>query len=847
MRSDLTRPGAAAGAVAGTGGAGRAAPPAQAGTGDGAAGRSALAAARAARPRSLADGGAPARERAAAVDRSLAGLADAAPGIAVVAVGGYGRGELSPHSDVDLLLLLGGRSPEAPVRELLYPLWDAGFQVGHAVCTPKEALERARRDRDAATALLPARLVAGPAAPFQELLDRRRRWLDRDGRRFARLLLAATAERHQRVERAGWVLAPDLKNDVGGLRDLHVVAWLGALTAAAGAAAAPPRPELAQAGELLLAVREALHGQSRRKLDRIRMDLQPAVAGALGLGDGGAEGADRLMAAVHTAARTVEQVAAEEVEALAGALLDRGPRRTGSVRRLAPGVRLEDGVLIADPGEGGDELVLAVRVLACRAAGGRPVAPATRMLMARAFRRSPVDAWSPALRAAFLELLGGPHVVEACELLDHLGGWAALLPEWAGVRGRAQHVPWHRYTVDGHAFATVAEARRLAGDRPASGDLEVLCLAALLHDVGKGSGEDHSVAGERLARRAGARMGLGARQVDDVAALVRHHLLLVDTATRRDLDDPAVVAAVAATVGGPRRLRLLYLLTVADGLATGPAAWSDWKHALVAGLRARVAAALDRGAPPRPADPGALAEQLERGHPALAGHAGRLLATLPATYPASADPRELAGELELLAAPLEAGAVRSRVDPRPDGRARVVVCVPDRPGALARTAGVLALHRVSVLRAQAWSTSDGAALQRFLVEPLAAPGWERLRADLEAAWSGRLAVEARLERKARDYRAPAPVVPDVRVLPDESAAATVVEVRAHDALGLLYAVTAALGDLDLDIRTATIDTRGEQVVDAFYVTSPQGAKLTDAQAAELALAVRHRVARLLGG
>ncbi|HYY77820.1 MAG TPA: [protein-PII] uridylyltransferase [Actinomycetes bacterium] len=763
--------------------------------------------------------------------------------MAVVAVGGYGRGELSPHSDVDLLLLLGGRSAELVVRELLYPLWDAGFQVGHAVCTPREALERARRDRDAATALLPARLVAGPAGAFQELLDRRRRWLDRDGRRLARLLLAATAERHQQAERAGWVLAPDLKNDVGGLRDLHLVAWLGTLAAAHGAAG-PPRPELAQAGELLLAVREALHGQSRRKLDRIRMDLQPAVAAALGLGDGGA---DRLMAAVHTAARTVEQVAAEEVEALAGALLEQGPRRTGSVRRLAPGVRLEDGVLIAEPDRSGDQLVLAVRVLACRAAGGRPVAPATRALMARAFRRPPVEAWSPALRAAFLELLGGPHVVEACELLDHLGGWAALLPEWAGVRGRAQHVPWHRYTVDGHAFATVAEARRLAGDPLAAGDLDVLGLAALLHDVGKGSGEDHSVAGERLARHAGARMGLGAGQVDDVAALVRHHLLLVDTATRRDLDDPAVVAAVAASVGDPRRLRLLYLLTVADGLATGPAAWSDWKNALVAGLCARVAAALERGAPPGPADPGALAEQLERGHPALAGHAGRLLATLPATYPASADPGELAGELELLAGPLAAGAVRSRVDPRPDGRARVVVCVPDRPGALARTAGVLALHRVSVLRAQAWSTSDGAALQRFLVEPLAEPGWERLRADLEAAWSGRLAVEARLERKARDYRAPAPVVPDVRVLADASEAATVVEVRAHDALGLLYAVTAALGDLDLDIRTATIDTRGERVVDAFYVTSPRGAKLTDAQAAELTLAVRHRVARLLGG
>jgi [protein-PII] uridylyltransferase len=808
-----------------------------------------LAEARAARPRGLNGGGAPARERAAAVDLALAELADAAPGVAVVAVGGYGRAELSPHSDVDVLLLVGGRAPEAAVRELLYPLWDAGFQVGHAVATPREAVERARRDLDAATALLAARPVAGPGGLFDELAARRRRWLARDARRLAGMVVAATSERHARAERAGWVLAPDLKNDVGGLRDLHTVAWLAAL-AAGGARGTAAQPELARAGELLLAVREALHGQSRRKLDRIRMDLQPAVAGALGLG--GEDGADRLMAAVHTACRTVEHVAAEEADALAAALLDGGPRRTGTVRHLVPGVRLEDGVLVAEPGElepavaAEADLTVALRVLAARAASGRPVAAGTRALMEQAFHRPALRAWPPPVRAAFADLLAGAHAVDACELLDHLGGWTVLLPEWAGVRGRAQHDPWHRYTVDGHAFATVAETRRLLDGRTPAGDVEVLYLAALLHDVGKGSGEDHSVAGERLARQAAARVGLAGGQADDLAVLVRHHLLLVEEATRRDLDDPAVVASVAAAVGNPRRLHLLHLLTIADGLATGPAAWTDWKHALVADLCGRVAHLLERGVHPGPADPADHARQLERHRPGLAGRAGMLLATLPPAYPASASPEELAGELELLDGQLGPGTVRSRVDPDADGRARIVVCVRDRPGALARTAGVLALHRVSVLRAKAWSSSQGAALQRFLVRPLAAPAWERLVADLEAAWTGRLAVEARLERKARDYRVAAPVVADVRVLPDASETATVVEVRATDALGLLYAITAALGDLDLDIRTATIDTRGDRVVDAFYVTGPHG-KLTAAQAAELTLAVRHRVARLLGG
>jgi [protein-PII] uridylyltransferase len=791
--------------------------------------------------------------------------------VAVVAVGGYGRGDVSPHSDIDLLVLVDDRRRPSPedLRGLLYPLWDAGFQVGHAVCSPKEAIERAKGDLEAATSLLEARLVAGPVGLMDEMTGRRRRWLERDGRRLARRLLEVTAERHLRVERAGWVLAPDLKQDVGGLRDLHAVGWLAAV---AGWPRPAGRPELVRAGELLLAVREALHGQTRRKTDRVRADLQPAVAKALGLD--GEDATDRLMAAVHTAARTVEYLAAVETRTLAERLLG-GPRRSGLVRRLEPGgIRLEDGLLVADPtqatasnpaGNGPGavaqdpeaEVLLALRLLAVRARTGRQIARPTLTWLEQTFDRAPLEAWSEPLRAAFLTVLRGPEAVAACELLDHVGGWAVLLPEWAPVRGRVQHDPWHRYTVDGHAFAAAAEVSRLlerderaARTAEAAGDLDALYLAAIFHDIGKGSGEDHSVAGELLTRRALARMGLGDDELEEVAVLVRHHLLLVETATRRDLDDPSVVEGVAAALGSRRRLRLLHLLTVADGLATGPAAWNDWKGTLVADLAARVLHVLERGTAPAPGDPEALAARVEAVRPALAGQAARLLATLPDSYRSTlttTDAGELAEELELLADPPGPGAVRYRVDPSGDGHGLVTVCAADRPGTLARTTGVLALHRVSVLRAHVWSTSDGLALQRFAVEAPASLAWERLGADLDAAWAGRLAVEARLERKARDYRPPAPVEPDVRVLPDESAHSTVVEVRAADALGLLHALAAALGDLDLDVRVAKIDTLGDRVVDTFYVRSPWGAKLSHDQADELTLAIRHRTGRLLGG
>src|SRR5829696_2723873 len=458
-----------------------------------------LAGVRAAAELTLSEGGRPARRRAAALDHVLAELVDTVPlprsSVAVLAVGGYGRGELSPHSDVDLLILVDDKRRPSPedLRGLLYPLWDAGFQVGHAVCSPKEAIERARGDLEAATSLLEARLVAGPAGLMDELTGRRRRWLERDGRRLARRLLEVTAERHLRVERAGWVLAPDLKQDVGGLRDLHAVGWLAAVAGwpyppgdhpggppgpsdppgdHPGGPPDPPRPagrpELVRAGELLLAVREALHGQTRRRTDRVRADLQPAVAKALGLD--GDDGVDQLMAAVHTAARTVEYLAAVETRTLAERLLG-GPRRSGLVRRLEPGgIRLEDGLLVADPTEAGraepspagngapsgrvaqggvedaalstgprepdPEVLLAMRLLAARARTGRQIARPALTWLEKTFDRVPLEAWSEPLRTAFMTVLRGPEAVGACELLDHVGGWVVLLPEWASVRGR---------------------------------------------------------------------------------------------------------------------------------------------------------------------------------------------------------------------------------------------------------------------------------------------------------------------------------------------------------------------------------------------------------------------------
>ncbi len=796
----------------------------------------------------LSSGGKPARDRAAAMDdalRELAGTAlDASPPLAVVAVGGYGRGELSPRSDIDLLILVRGVGDISPatVRGLLYPLWDCGYEVGHGVRTPREAMERCSSDLDAATSILSSRLVAGNEKLFHELMDRRTRWLARDAKSVARRIAESTRQRHRRVERAGWVLAPDLKEDVGGLRDVHRLRWLHVL------AARPRWPEpVVAAEELLLAVREALHPLAKRRQDRIRIELQATVAHHLQLE--GDQAATELMREVHNAARTIEHLGGVfELEMLDDIL--GGPRRSGGRRSLSRFTRVEDGAVTIDEAAPRSSAA-AMDLLAQRARVPKTLDPPALRWLGRTFAGLENTEWEPPTLAAFFDVLRGPFVIDALELLDHTGGWRALMPEWLRVRTLAQNDPYHRYTVDAHLFAAVGEIPKvIADDRVAAiaaeeaGELDLLHLAALLHDIGKGSGEDHSIAGERMAAGICTRMGLAGDEVRLVASLVRHHLTLVDTATRRDLDDGGVIASVAESIGDARRLRLLYILTVADGRATGPQGWSDWKAALVRDLYSKALTAIETGTAPPRSDVRMKAEEIEAYEPSLAGHAFEVLETLPPSYLASTHLPDIVDDIRLLLRPPPVGGLRHRLERGTEhDQCALTLCVPDRPGALARTAGVLSLHRMSVRRAQAFSTSDGMALQRFILAPTHGDASESMLHDLEAAYSGRLALEARLEHKISDYGETLEPA-DIRILQEASDHSSVIEVRTSDAIGLLYGIAAALGDLDLDIHVAKIDTLGERVVDVFYVRDLRGAKLNEEQEAEVRRSIHHRLSRL---
>lgn len=719
-------------------------------------------------------------------DRWLSGLlGDPAPGLALVAVGSLGRRECAPGSDVDLVLVHDPRRDDvgAVADRLWYAVWDSGVGLDHSVRTVAAAVQVTGSDLRAALGLLDARHVAGDPAVTAALITAVRAAWRRGARARLPELHEQVRERARTAGEVAFLLEPDLVQARGGLRD---VAALGALAVAQ--VADSPGAAVVEAAGLLLDVRGELHRRAARTGSRVGdlllLQEQDAVAAPLGFAD-----ADALVAAVTDAARTIAYASDGTWRRSLAAARRRplGSRRRRPARRpLALDVVEQEGeVVLARDAQPADDPGLVLQVARAAAQANLPIAPATLSRLTE--RRPPLpDPWPRAALDALLGLLAaGPSAVPVFEALDRAGLLVALLPEWTAVRSRPQRTSWHRYTVDRHLVETAAVAAGLTR-RVARPDL--LLLAALLHDLGKGVPGDHSVTGAALAGRVGARLGLATADVDVLVALVRHHLLLPDVATRRDLDDPATVAGVARSVGSATVLELLAALTEADARATGPGAWTAWRAALVARLVDRVGDRL-AGVPPPPA-------------PALTPEQERLM---------------------------HAGAFA--LDVRDD---EVTIVASDRPGLLAVSTGVLALHRLDVL--SAWAGSRGrTAISVLRVAPRfgVLPDWDVvrdcLRRTLDGGASGSQALRAALRAREQAYaRRAAPAAPArVRLIDDATPAATVVEVHASDRLGVLHHIASALHACDLDVRTAHISTLGADVVDAFYVVGPDGGPLRD--------------------
>jgi [protein-PII] uridylyltransferase len=701
----------------------------------------------------------------------------AEPGVALVAVGGYGRKELLPGSDLDVLMLHDGRDGIPQIADRIwYPVWDSGAHLDHAVRTVPQARRVARSDLKVALGLLYARHVAGDP----DLTTRLREVALEDWRANARTRLAELKELHAERTRLhgelAFLLEPDLKESRGGQRDVH------AIQAIAAAWVAPaPGPKVRAAYEQILDARHVLHEVTGRRLDRLVLEEQDEVARTLGLLDG-----DVLLRQLAGAGRTVAYAvdhAFRQADQSSGRRSIGVRMRRGKPDRLplADGVVEQEGeVVLARAATPATDPVLVLRAAAAAAQAGLPLAPRA---LARLAECPPLPVpWPPEACNALVALLGaGTGAIAVWEALDQEGLLTVLIPDWDRVRNRPQRNPLHRFTVDRHLVECAAHAAALARDvsRP-----DLLLLAALLHDIGKGWPGDHSVSGEVVARDVCKRLGLGAADAQLVADAVRHHLLLPVVATRRDLDDPVTVQRVATTVGSRTLLEVLHALSQADGLATGPAAWNDWKAGLVADLVRRVSAVLD-------------------GEP------------VPAPAPLREDQLALAA----------GGGPAAIVD-----GTEVTVVALDRPGLLWRAAGVLASHRLTVRGANATAVGDTAVTVFSVVPEYGDPPDAKLvTADLRRMLGGRLDVEDRLERRARAARphAAAAPPPKVTLVDNASNSATVVEVRAHDEPGLLWRIGRALGECGLNVQAARVETLGAEVVDVFYVTDAVGGLLTD--------------------
>ncbi len=709
--------------------------------------------------------------------------------MALVAVGGYGGRELSPGSDLDLLLLHNRRDAGELANAIWYPIWDRGMKLGHAVRTMTEALDLAQSDLDTATALLSARWIGGSAEMVEELVIKARAQWSANADSMLLQISENARERHSAAGELAFLLEPDLKVSRGGLRDLQAIGWVE--LADPSVVEDLERAGLVVPHATLLSARVELHRVTKRTANLLLLETQDDVADALGYDD-----ADALMADVATSARVVSRVHDAVMHRIDLRSTRRRWRRHS--RNVGNGIEILDNtLLLADGALVNIDPVLPLRV--ALAASRNDAFIESRVLdRLESSSARMVEPWPDEARELFVDLLlEGRNAIAPLEALDHVDLITRLLPEWAPNRCRPQRNAYHRFTVDRHLLETAAEAAKLADQ---VGRPDLLVLGGLFHDIGKGYPGDHSSIGADLVRTIAQRMGYPPNDVETLAALVENHLLLPDVASRRDLHDPATIAFVADKVGSVTTLELLSALTEADSIATGPSAWSPWKAELVGELTDLVVRYLTGGDP------------------------GEFMAAFPRSE-----------HIELLRKGKEVVELDSQW---------LLVVTPDRVGHFSRIAGVLALHDVEILGANLYAR-DGMALGEVRIGggPGRNYGPAEVVADLKLALRMRLAITPRLMKRASRYRYQRattawPCNPEVTVNNDASATHTILEVRGPDSMGFLFRVTRVLADLDLSIEQARVQTLGDDVIDTFYVRGSDGAKVLDSHyLAEIEMAV----------
>lgn len=801
--------------------------------------------------------------------------------IAIVAVGGYGRGELAPYSDLDLLFLLAYKPTpwqEQVIERALYLLWDMGLKVGHAVRTVDDTIRRAQGDMTIRTAVLEARFLWGDRNLYRSL-ERRfgRDVVSESGPEFVHAKLAERDARHLKMGDSRYVLEPNVKEGKGGLRDLHTLFWIAKYLyrvkriAELGEAGVFNKLELsrfARSADFLTRVRCHLHVISGRGEERLTFDSQTEIARRMGFSDGRSQRAvERFMKRYFLVAKEVGNL----TRIFAAAIEDsqEAPRnrvRYGVAREKIGIFPVEGGRLaLPDRRHFEEHPRDLIGMFAIAQEQDIDLHPRTLWVMTQNIARLDNDLREDRqANELFMQILTSRNdPARALRSMNEAGVMGRFLPDFGRVVAQMQHDMYHVYTVDEHSILAISilsgiERGELEDELPLATEIfpkilqrRVLYLAVLLHDIAKGRGGDHSVLGAEVADELGPRLGFNAEETETVAWLVRHHLLMSNTAFRRDLTDPQTIEDFVKVVQSLDRLRLLLVLTVADIRAVGPKVWNGWKGELLRELYYRAEEVISGGhgeAIAKQQRVQSITDALREGlgnwdSRAVDVHIARLITPY---WLAFDTPTHLA-HAELMRRAEDEGerdlsfAVETRADHFRDVT-EVTVFIPDARGVFARLAGAIAIAGANIVDARIFTTLDGMALDTFWVQDERAGAFDderrlaRLKTLVRQIADGSLDLEGEVARRRHDWQhaMTLPVAPRILIDNNASTKHTLIEITARDRLGLLYDLARALTDLALSIVTARVATFGERAVDAFYLRNSFGLKITsEAQLAKI--------------
>jgi [protein-PII] uridylyltransferase len=794
------------------------------------------------------------------------------PPFALVATGGYGRGVLAPFSDIDLLFLCDGAAGPRTTRTVeftLYLLWDLGLKVGHATRSVKDCVEEATRDATIMTALVDARFLTGERAAFERFQEAFARL--RKERGLAPFLAAKRAERiarHAKYGESPYMVEPHIKEGRGGLRDLQTLYWLaryafdvqrmpelvGPNSPGGGLLTEHEARTVKRTWNFLWTVRFHLHLVTGRAEERLTFDLQPVVGARMGYTPRGRQdGVERFMKHLFLTVRDVARLSRVLEPAIERAAL--GPpagRKQGDKALADAGLAFADGKLVAAPPNRDftREPILMLRIMKAARDRRLEIHPLAMRAMIRYAHHAVRLRGQPEANALFLDLLCGRDAAVWLRMMNETGFLGRFLPEWQRIVGLMQFDTYHVFTVDEHTIEVVGNLQRMENGEmaevaPVASELigqvqsrRALFMAALLHDIAKGRGGDHSELGARIAQEVCPRLGLTPEETESVSWLVLHHLLVSQTAFKRDIEDPKTILDIADLVQSPERLRMLLVLTVADMRAVSPKVWNGWKATLLREVYWRVAEVLAGGlsVPERDVR---VARAREAAAAVLTGwpqaDINRFLGLGYPGYWLSFDAETharhaaLIREAERNKAPL---TVKTRVL---EQRAvtEVTVYAADHPGLFSRIAGALAVAGASIVDARIHTLQNGMALDTFWVQDAAGGAFDaphrlaRLAVLIEQALSGRLRLKQEILKVRREPARLRAVTVPPRVVFDNHASNThtVIEVNGRDRPGLLHDVTAAISDQGLQIASAHITTYGVRAVDVFYVKDIFGLKI----------------------